>query len=63
MIGQQIRKIRTERGLTQLYLARQLHCEQATISMYERNMRDVDPDTIVKLKHIFNCEYAELLEG
>lgn len=62
-MGEQIKRLREERGMTQSLLAKKLSCEQATISMWERGKRTPDYFSIVALKRALGCSWEELMEA
>ena len=62
-MGKNIRRLRIERGWSQLYLARLLGFKsQQVVSRWECNDNEPDVESIRKLKRIFGCTYEDLLE-
>lgn len=60
-IGQTIRDLRKEKGLSQEELAKLLFLSQDTISLWERGKSLPDIVTVVKLTKIFNVTSDYLL--
>jgi DNA-binding XRE family transcriptional regulator len=56
-----LRKVRTERGLSQVALAERLGVDQPTISKYERKKLAPWRSTIESIAKILKCEPEELL--
>ena len=56
-----IKDLRQASGWTQDQLARRLGVVRSTVSMYENNDRQLDPDTISALCDIFGCTADYLL--
>jgi len=64
MIGKQIRDLRLAAGLTQIELSHVLGFHsQGTVSMWERNERSPDIETIVPLADALRCTLDQLLRG
>ena len=61
MFGKRIRELRTERGLTQSELAKQLNTTQKNISKYETEFLDLNTHTIIALCKYFNVSADYLL--
>jgi repressor LexA len=61
MIGQRIRELRKECGLSQSALARQLFVSQQAVGKWERNETTPNPETIVRMAHIFGVSTDQLL--
>jgi len=62
MIGDQIKRLRQERGLTQRELAQQLYVSYQAIGKWERGEATPNPETILKLAKIFDVSADELLD-
>lgn len=62
MIGDNIRKFRKERKMTQKTLAKQLGFEDKTISQWELGLREPNLGTITKLTEVLNITLNELLK-
>ena len=60
-IGQKIKKLRTEKGLTQKDLADQLHVTFQTISKWEKDENEPDLATVRELAKLFGCSLDYLL--
>lgn len=61
MLGDNIKKLRTERGLSQQELADKLHVSRPTISSWESNRTEPTMGNIEQLAIVFNCKKSELL--
>ncbi len=62
MIGEKIKELRIENGLSQRELAAILKVSNKTVSHWESNYTDPPLQMIVFLKKYFNVSYEELLE-
>lgn len=60
-LGQKLKKLRTEKGLTQKDLADQLHVTFQTISKWESDINEPDIATLKELAKFFCCSYNYLL--
>jgi transcriptional regulator with XRE-family HTH domain len=60
-LGERIRCIRKDRGLTQNYLAEQVGIEPSNISHIERAVSKVGLGTLVKIANVFECSVDDLL--
>lgn len=60
-IGQHIRNLRKEKGLTQDALAAQLHVTRQTISNYENGKSEPDLDTLVRIAEVLGTDVNDLL--
>jgi len=63
MIGKRLRYLREKRGLSQLELARRLDIPNQNISNYERDFRQPDYETLIKLSEFFDVSTDYLLKG
>lgn len=61
--GEQIKKIRSENGLTQEQLATQLNVSRQTISSWENNRNLPDLEMVVKIAKVFNLSLDQLILG
>lgn len=61
MYGKIIKELRDEKRMTQAQLAKMLNVTQKAISKYEREERDLNTDSIIKLCSIFNVSADYLL--
>ena len=59
-LGQKLKKLRTEKGLTQKDLADQLHVTFQTVSKWESDTNEPDFSTIKELAKIFDCSIEYL---
>lgn len=60
-LGQKIKKLRTEKGLTQKDLADQLHVTFQTVSKWESGTNEPDIATLKELSKFFDCSFDYLL--
>lgn len=61
-VGNNLKKLRKERGLTQIALQMQTGIEQALISKYEQGVRVPPTDTLIILADFFNTNIDYLLD-
>lgn len=61
MLGEKIKELRKEKGLTLKALGELLNLGESTMSMYESGKRSPDYDTLKKLSDIFECTTDYLL--
>ena len=54
-LGQKIKKLRNEKGLTQKDLADQLHVTFQTVSKWEKDENEPDISTLRELAKLFEC--------
>lgn len=59
-LGQKLKKLRTEKGLTQKDLADQLHVTFQTVSKWESDINEPDFSTLKELSKILNCSIEYL---
>ena len=62
-VGNLIRKLRKEHGMTQLQLAEKLHISDKTVSKWERGMGCPEVSLITELSDIFEVDLQGLLSG
>lgn len=62
MFSENLKRIRTERGLKQRELADLLHVGKSTISCYETGRIEPALNTLVMMRKVLKCSYKELLE-
>ena len=60
-VGQKIKKLRIEKGLTQKDLADQLHVTFQTVSKWEKDENEPDIATLRELAKLFGCSFDYLL--
>lgn len=60
-IGDIIKQLRIEKGLTQTELATMLFTSQDTISLWERNKSLPDVESVIELTKIFNVSADYIL--
>ena len=63
MIGDRIRQLRQNAGMTQAELARRLGISSSSVGMYEQNRREPSSDMLVKLGKIFDVSTDWLLSA
>lgn len=61
MFSKNLKKIRTERGLTQAQLAKCLGVSASTVGMYEQGRREPDTMMLKKICSIFNISIDNIL--
>lgn len=61
MLGDNLKKLRTDRDLTQQELADSLNINRVTYTQYENNKREPDNDTLCLLADFFKVTTDELL--
>lgn len=62
-LGNNIRRLREQSGMSQDELAERLSCTRQTVSNYERGVSEPDLESIRKMADIFNCDINELING
>lgn len=60
-IGEKLTKLREEKGYMQRDVAEKLEIAPNTLSGYERNLRNPDSETLVKLANFYNVSVDYLL--
>ena len=63
MLGEAIKRYRTQNNLTQQELAEIVQCSVDTVRRWEANSREPRSSEIKKLCEIFKCSETELLNG
>lgn len=61
MLGEKLRHLRKERGLTQQELAEKVMVAPSTIGMYEQGRREPDTSTLSKLSQVLHVSVDYLL--
>ncbi len=61
MIGNRLKSLRENKGLSQRDLAKVIQVSPSTVAMYELDQRSPDNDTIIKLSDFFNISADYLL--
>jgi len=61
MLGKRLKKLREEKGLSQIELGKILNIANSTLSMYESNSRQPDYNTLQKLANFFGVTTDYLL--
>ena len=59
-LGQKLKKLRTDKGLTQKDLADQLHVTFQTVSKWESDINEPDFSTLKELSKILDCSIEYL---
>lgn len=62
-LGERVRKLRAERGLSQEYLAHETGFGRSSLSSIERGKKDVRISTLLKLAAIFEISLSQFLNG
>jgi len=60
MIGDNIKRLRLEKGLSQIELASMLDVESAYICMFEKGKRKPNKRMVIALSNIFNVTVVEI---
>jgi transcriptional regulator with XRE-family HTH domain len=63
MIGDNIKKIRISRGLTQAQLADRVGVSEKTVSSWEVNRTEPKSALYVPIANVLNCDIGELVDG
>ena len=61
MLGENIRNLRTARGMTQSDLADRLHVVRQTVSKWEKGLSVPDAEMLEKMAELFDVSVSELL--
>ena len=61
--GENIKKLRNEKGIKQADLGKLLNVSNRTISSWEKNRTKPDMEMVNAMCDIFQCGYAELMRG
>ncbi len=61
MLGEQLKKLRTQKGLTQKELADYLHISKSSVGMWELDQRDPDTSMLLKLADFYGVTVDYLL--
>ena len=61
MLGENIKALRRQKGLSQEELAARLHVVRQTISKWEKDLSVPDADTLIRLAEILEVSVSELL--
>lgn len=62
-IGEKIKELRLEKGLSQLQLAKAINVSQKAIDYWERNVNEPKSSYIIALVKFFNFSFDEFFEG
>lgn len=58
-IGEQLKQARRHRGLTQKQVANFIGCSEAHVCHWEKNNRDINRKTLLKLESLLNIKFDE----
>ena len=61
MLGEQIKKLRCQKGFTQQQLADYLHISPSAVGMWEKNRNEPDIETLKKLADFFGVTVDYLI--
>lgn len=61
MLGNRIKDLRTQKGITQEQLSKHLHVAKSTVGMWENNKREPDINTLIKISNFFDCSIDLLI--
>lgn len=62
MIGERLKRLRQERGLTQAELAERLGVSPSAVGMYEQGRREPDGAVLARIAAVLRCSADELLD-
>ena len=62
MLGNKIKKLRTEKGWSRKTLSELLNVSHSAIGLWETNQRTPNNDTLLKISSLFNVSIDELLQ-
>lgn len=62
-LGERLRELRREKGLTQWELGNQIGVSASAVGMYEQNRREPDTNTLLRLCRAFSVGTDYLLRG
>lgn len=63
MFADTLKKLRTERGLSQIQLAKQMYVNQSTVARWENGSRLPDADMITRLSKVLEVDIGTLLSA
>ena len=63
MIGENIKELRKQTGISQEKLAEKIGVPRGTLSSWELDDSSPNPKMLIKLKEALNCSYEELILG
>ena len=61
--GERLKKLRTDKNMTQEELANALFVSNKTVSSWEMDRTEPSMDLIIKLADLFECYYSYLIYG
>lgn len=61
MFAVELKKLRTEYGMTQAQLAQKLKISASAVGMYEQGRREPDSELLARLAHLFHVSTDQLL--
>ena len=62
-VGQRIKQLRKERGLSQMQLAQKIYYGQKAVSMWERDKNEPSFNAVKALCSFFKITFEELTKG
>ncbi len=60
-IGELLKKMRLEKGLSQIQAANRIHISKSRLSSYELDVNEPNLDTVIKLAELYNVSVDSLL--
>ena len=61
MLGENLKKLRTEKGMSQEYMAQQLNVVRQTVSKWEKGLSEPDAGTLMKIAELLGVSVSVLL--
>lgn len=62
MLGENLKKLRTEKGMSQEYMAQQLNVVRQTVSKWEKGLSEPDAGSLMKLAELLGVSVSALLD-
>lgn len=62
MLGENLKKLRTEKGMSQEYMAQQLNVVRQTVSKWENGLSEPDAGSLMKLAELLGVSVSVLLD-
>lgn len=62
MLGENLKKLRTEKGMSQEYMAQQLNVVRQTVSKWEKGLSEPDAGSLMKLAELLGVSVSVLLD-
>lgn len=62
VLGNELKDLRTNKGMTMEEVSYRLNCSKALISMYENGKASISIPQLIKLCDVYNVQYGDLLD-